>query len=114
MSNGVITKTKWDFGNGNILEYDGAPILEKQLYVNLEMYKVILEITTNQGQTFRKQMQLLIRDPAAIISLDKEVGYINEDISMSAKSYLTNATNVEYTWEVQDINDAKKIISSKV
>lgn len=114
VSNGVITKTKWDFGNGNTLEYDGAPILEKQLYVNPEMYKVSVEITTNQGQVFRKQIQLLIRDPAAVISLDKEVGYIWEDINMSAKSYLTNATNVEYTWEIQDINMWKKVISSKI
>jgi hypothetical protein len=72
VSNGTIIKTKWDFGNGNTPEYDGAPILERQLYVNPETYKVALEITTNQGQVFRKQIQLLVRDPAAVISLEKE------------------------------------------
>lgn len=113
VSNGTIVKTKWDFWNGNIMEYDGAPILEKQLYVNPESYKVSLEITTNQGNTFRKQMQLLIRDPAAVISLEKETAFIGEEIPMSAKSYLANMTNIEYNWEIQDIESWKKAITSK-
>ncbi len=103
VSNGTIVKTKWDFGNGNTIENDGAPVLERQLYVNPEKYTVVVEITTNQGQTFRKQLQLLVRDPAAVISLEKESGYIGEDIQMSAKSYLANTPNVEYTWEIQDV-----------
>ena len=85
------------------MEYDGAPILEKQLYVNPETYKISLEITTNQGNTFRKQMQLLMRDPAAVISLEKETAFIGEEIPMSAKSYLANMTNIEYNWEIQDV-----------
>lgn len=32
--NETIIKTKWDFGNGTILEYDGAPIVERQLFIN--------------------------------------------------------------------------------
>lgn len=113
VSNGTIIKTKWDFWNGNVIEYDGAPILEKQLYVNPEMYKVSLEITTNQGNTFTKQLQLLVRDPAAVISLEKETAFIGEEISMSAKSYLANMTNVEYNWEVQDIDSGKKTVATK-
>jgi PKD repeat protein len=113
VSNGTIIKTKWDFGNGNTQEYDGAPVLEKQLYVNPEMYKVSINITTNQGQTFNKQIQLLVRDPAAVISIDKETWYIGEELSMSAKSYLSNVTNVEYTWEIQDVESGKKTLASK-
>ncbi len=113
VSNGTIVKTKWDFWNGNVVEYDGAPILEKQLYVNPEMYKVSLEITTNQGNTFQKQIQLLIRDPAAVISLEKETAFIGEEIPMSAKSYLANMTNVEFNWEIQDVDSWKKTITSK-
>jgi PKD repeat protein len=113
VSNGTIIKTKWDFGNGNTLEYDGAPVLERQLYVNPEMYRASVEITTNQWQTFRKQIQLLVRDPAAVISLDKETGFIDEDIPMSAKTYLANTTNVEYGWEIQDVESWKKTIASK-
>ena len=48
VSNGTIIKTRWDFGNGEIREYDGSPILERQIYTIPEMYKVSLTITTNQ------------------------------------------------------------------
>lgn len=113
ISNGTIVKTKWDFWNGNIIEYEGSPVLERQLYVNPEMYKVSLEITTNQGNVFRKQLQLLVRDPAAVISLDRETAFIGEEIPMSAKSYLANMTNVEYNWEIQDIESWKKTVATK-
>lgn len=113
ISNGTIVKTKWDFWNGNIIEYEGSPVLERQLYVNPEMYKVSLEITTNQGNIFRKQLQLLVRDPAAVISLDRETAFIGEEIPMSAKSYLANMTNVEYNWEIQDIESWKKTVATK-
>jgi PKD domain len=103
VSNGTIVKTKWDFGNGNILEYDGSPILERQIFANAGTYRVLLEITTNQGQSFQKQLQLLIRDPAAVIALDKETGYVGETLSMTSRSYLANTTNVEYNWEIQDL-----------
>jgi PKD repeat protein len=114
VSNGTIVKTKWNFGNGNTLEYDGAPVLERQLFVNPEMYKTTLEITTNQWQSFTKQIQLLVRDPAAVISLDKEIGFVGDTLQMSAKSYLANTTNIEYSWEIQDVETGKKIIESKI
>lgn len=78
------------------------------------MYKVSLDITTNQGQSFRKQFQLLVRDPAAVIVLDKEVGYIGEEISMTAKSYLANTSNVEYSWKVQDNDIVDKPIVTQI
>lgn len=34
VSNGTIVKTKWDFGNGNVIEYAGGPVLERQLFTN--------------------------------------------------------------------------------
>lgn len=77
------------------------------------MYRVTLEVTTNQGNTFKKQMQLLIRDPAAVIFLEKETAFIGEEIPMSAKSYLANMTNIEYNWEIQDVEAGKKTITSK-
>jgi PKD repeat protein len=48
LSNGTITKTKWDFGNGNTIEYAGAPIVERQIYALQGQYTVNLEITNNQ------------------------------------------------------------------
>jgi hypothetical protein len=64
---------------------------------------------TNDGQIFTKELQLLVRDPSATIKLDQETGFIDEDISMSATSYLTDTKNVEYTWRIQnaDTNNSK-------
>lgn len=102
VSNGTIQKTKWDFWNDNTLEYDGSPIIERQLFVNQKSYKVILEITTNQWQTFKKELQLIVQDPSAVISSEKDTGFIGEEFRMSAKSLLTSSNNVEYSWQVSD------------
>lgn len=102
IGNGTIKKTKWDFGNDNTLEYEGSPVIERQLYVNKWTYKVTLEITTNQDQTFKKELQLIVVDPAAVINTDKDVGYMNEGFGMTALSYFGNSSNVEYTWQVTE------------
>ena len=70
--------------------------------MNQDKYPITLEVTTNQGQSFKKTIQLLVRDPAAVITIDKEVAYIGEDMTMSARSYLANSTSVEYSWQVKD------------
>ena len=114
VSNGTIQKTKWDFWNGNTLEYDGAPVIERQLFVNQDKYPITLEVTTNQGQSFKKTIQLLVRDPAAVITIDKEVGYIGEDMTMSARSYLANSTSVEYSWQVKGAGWGDAPLASKV
>ncbi len=64
---------------------------------------------TNDGQTFTKELQLLVRDPAAIIKIDSETGNIGEEISMSATSYLADTKNIEYTWQIQDENGNKTV-----
>lgn len=102
IGNGTIKKTKWDFGNDNTIEYEWSPVIERQLYVNKGTYKVTLEITTNQDQVFKKDIQLVVVDPSAIINSDKDVGYINESFGMSAISYFGNTANVEYTWQVTE------------
>ena len=100
ISNGTIKKTKWDFGNGNTREYNGGPIIERQLYVNQWTYEVILEIETNQGEKFRKLFQLIVIDPSASIGWDKKTGYIGENFDLKAVSYFANPKNTEYTWTV--------------
>ena len=109
LSNGTITKTKWDFGNGNTIEYAGAPIVERQIYALQGQYTVNLEITNNLGQSFKKVFQLIVRDPSATITMDKESTYIGETIGFSAKSYFGNNSTVEYTWTVQDRESGKTI-----
>jgi PKD repeat protein len=113
VSNGKITKTEWDFANGNTTSYDSSPIVERQPYVNEGVYKVKLNITTNQGQTFSKNIDLIVRDPAAVISTEKDSAFIGEEMRMSATTYLSTTANVEYKWEIQAIDDGKKIISNQ-
>ncbi len=62
---------------------------------------------TNDGQIISKEIQLLVREPAAIIKLDQDTGNIGEDISMSATSYFADNKNIEYSWQIQDENGNK-------
>lgn len=64
---------------------------------------------TNDGQTFTKEIQLLVRDPSAIIKLEQNTGNIGEDISMSATSFFSDTRNVEYSWQIQDENGNKTV-----
>jgi len=64
---------------------------------------------TNNGQLFTKELQLLVREPAAIIKIDKDTGNIGEEIGMSATSYFSDTKNTEYSWQVQDENANKPI-----
>jgi PKD repeat protein len=107
IGNGTIAETKWEFGNGNDSTNRGGPIVERQLYTNQWGYILKLTMKTNDGQTISKEIQLLVREPAAIIKLDQETGNIGEDISMSATSYFADTRNVEYSWQIQDENGNK-------
>lgn len=115
VSNGTIKKTKWDFGNGNTIEYNGGPIIERQIYANPGNYTVTLEITTNEWSSFKKDIQLIVVDPAAVISTEKSVGYVGEDFQMKAVTYFSNTKNVNYTWAVQsaDSNGMKPIYTQE-
>jgi PKD repeat protein len=111
LSNGSIVSTDWDFGNENILSYPGSPLVERQSYVNQWDYSVKLNFKTNDGQSFSKNIQLVVRDPSAVIKIDREVGNVGDEINMSALSYFANTTNIEYVWQIQDA-DNKKIVKS--
>lgn len=113
VSNGTIIKTKWDFGNGNAITSDGPPVVERQIFANQGTYNVRLELTTNEGTTFTKDLQLVIRDPAAVIQTGKQTGNIGETFNMNALSYFTNNPNVEYTWQVIPINGDQKSVVVK-
>jgi PKD repeat protein len=107
--NGTIAETKWDFGNGESSVNKGWPIVERQIYANQGWYILKLSMKTNDGQTFTKEIQLLLLEPSATIKLDKNTGHIGEDISMSATSYFSDTKNVEYSWQVQDENGNKVV-----
>lgn len=71
-----------------------------------------LNITSNQGQSFRKDITLIVRDPAAVISTDKESAFLGEEVKMTAKTYLSNTTNIDYNWQIQD-DVGKKVVASQ-
>jgi len=107
----AITDTIWDFGNGNTISYKWSPIVERQLFTNQWVYTVKLELKSNDGSSFKKEIQLIVRDPSAVIKLDNDVGHVGEEMYMSVSSLFGNSTNVEYTWQIQD-DDNKKILKS--
>ncbi|MBX9809839.1 PKD domain-containing protein [Candidatus Gracilibacteria bacterium] len=109
IGNGTIAETKWEFGNGESSTNRGGPIVERQLYSNQGGYIVKLTIKTNDGQTFTKELQLLLLDPSATIKLDKNTGHIGEDISMSATTFFSDNKNVEYSWQIQDESGNKVV-----
>ncbi len=111
IGNGTISETTWEFGNGESSVNRWGPIVERQIYANQGWYILKLTIKTNDWQTFTKEIQLLVRDPAAKIKLDKNTGNIGEEISMSAMSYFSDTKNIEYSWQIQDEN-GKKIIKT--
>ena len=109
IGNGTITETTWDFWNGNTSTNKGWPIVERQIYANQGWYVLKLSMKTNNGQTFTKEIQLLVRDPAAVIKMDKDTGNIGEELGMSAVSYFSDSKNTEYSWQIQDENGNKVI-----
>jgi PKD repeat protein len=113
LSNGSIVSTTWDFGNENILTYAGSPLVERQIYTNQWEYTVKLEFKTNDGQSFSKNIQLIVRDPSAVIKIDRDVGNVGDEINMSALSYFANSNNIDYSWQIQDENN-KKVVKSGI
>lgn len=52
-------------------------------------------------------------DAAAVINVDKELAYIGEDVTMTARSYLANSSNMEYAWEIKSADGIDGKIASK-
>lgn len=83
---------------------DGPPVVERQIFANQGTYNIRLEMVTNEGVSFQKNLQVVVRDPAAVIDLQKQTGNIGEPFTMSALSYFTNISNVEYSWKVTPLD----------
>lgn len=113
IGNGSITKTIWDFGNGNdSLPYQWKPVVERQIYSNQGNYTVQLKIVTNDGKEISKSIQLVVRDPSAVIQLENELGHVGDEMHFSALSYFTNNNNIEYSWQIQNDTNAKILKSA--
>ena len=110
--NGQIIKTEWIFGNGNRREYNGRPVVEREVFATSGTFDVELKLTSNNGETFSKKLQLTVKDPIANIKVDKEVAYTKENISFSAENHFGDTRNTEYVWQIRDLNSNKKLPSS--
>ncbi len=99
--NGIIKKTRWDFWNGNSEEYNGSPGIERQAYSNEGKYPLVLEFVSNTGKKFKKEVQIDIRNPAAVIKVDKTRVLVWEKVDFSLDSFFDkNTQNVEYNWNI--------------
>ncbi len=83
----TIVRTEWDFGNGVVAAYDGAPRLERQAYVE-GTYRIKLKLTTNEKQSVVKELDLQVMDPMATIRADRTEGYANEEFKFQANPNL--------------------------
>ena len=111
IGNSTITETSWDFGNNNKLTYKGSPVIERQVFATDGVFPVKLNFKTNNGQTFSKEFQLIVRDPAAVIETGNLTTHVGEAMTFTAKSYFENQKNVEYIWQIQD-QDGKRTAKS--
>jgi len=77
-------------------------VIERQIYATQDIFPVRLTIKTNDNQTFSKDFQLLVRDPAAVIKVDKTVTNVGVSTSFGVESYFADGRNVEYSWQIQN------------
>lgn len=112
IGNGKIIETKWNFGNGNTLQYKTSPSVERQIFATSGKFPVKLEFKTNDGQNFTKDIELIIIDPAATIKVEKNSTHVGEVMSFTAETALGDLRNVEYLWTIQDENGKRNTKSS--
>lgn len=112
IGNGRIVETKWNFENGNSRNYKSSPVVEREIFATEGMYNVVLELKTNDWQIFSKNLQLIVKDPAAVIKSSSEVLHVGENITFTAESHLGINKNIEYIWQIQDKDGNKTIKTS--
>ncbi|MFB0964650.1 MAG: PKD domain-containing protein, partial [Patescibacteria group bacterium] len=108
----TIVHTDWDFGNGVVAGYNGAPRIERQTYVE-GVYRIKLRLTTNEKQTVTKEIDLQVMDPMATIKADKVEGFANEEFKFQANPNL-GGTPLTYEWNILEADGGKLLYTSKV
>jgi len=81
-----FVSTRIDFGNGNISQYNSAPLLERQIYFNEGNYKLQMEVMTNENQKITKDLDIEIRDPISSIRADKTIGAPRDEFRFTTSS----------------------------
>lgn len=104
-------KTKWEFGNGVVREYDGPPKIERVTYAKEGEFSVKLTLKTNDLKTVERKFRVNIHDPIATIKSSQEDGFLDDVFTFSAKPTGSD-TNLSYSWEIIDI-DRDEVIFNK-
>lgn len=105
--------TRFEFGNGNVVQYNHAPSLDRQIYFNEGNYKLRMELTTNENQKIVKELEIEIRDPISSIRADKVSGFPRDEFHFSASSSAA-ALNLGYTWQITELESEKSLFSSSL
>lgn len=108
-----FTSTRFDFGNGNIVQYNNAPSLDRQIYFNEGNYKLRMEVTTNENQKIVKELDIEIRDPISSIKTDKTTGFPRDEFHFSASSSAASL-NLGHSWDITELESEKSLFTSNL
>lgn len=105
--------TRFDFGNGNVAQYNGAPLLDRQIFSNVGNYKFRMELTTNENQKIVKELDIEIRDPISSIRTDRTNGFPRDEFRFNAYNSVS-VGNFGYSWQITEKESEKTIFTSSL
>lgn len=105
--------TRFDFGNGNISQYNNSPSLDRQIYSNEGIYRLKMEVTTNENQKVIKELEIEIRDPISSIRSDKVNGFPRDEFHFNASSSAAYL-NLGYSWQITELEGEKSLFTSNL
>lgn len=108
-----FTSTRFEFGNGNISQYNNAPSIDRQIYSNEGIYRLKMEVITNENQKITKEIEIEIRDPISSIRSDKTNGFPRDEFHFSASSSATYS-NLGYSWQIAELESGKILTTSNL
>lgn len=108
-----FVSTRFEFGNGTVSQYNGSPSLDRQIYANEGIYKMRMEVTTNENQKIIKELDIEIRDPISSIRSDKLIGFPRDEFRFNAFSSAAYS-NLGYAWQIVSLEDEKTLFSSSL
>ena len=108
-----FTSTRFEYGNGNVAQYNNSPSLDRQIFSNVGTYKMRMEVTTNENQKIIKEINIEIRDPISTIKADKVNGFARDEFHFSAFN-TASFLNLGYAWEISEQETGKSLYTSSL
>ncbi len=108
-----FASTRFDFGNGNVAQYNGAPLIDRQIFSNVGNYKFRMELTTNENQKVVKELDIEIRDPISSIRTDKTNGFPRDEFRFNAYNSVSSG-NFGYSWQITEKQSEKIVFTSSL